>query len=98
MRTNSRTWAPRCSAPSLEDQRYGRDGTTTATVLAQAIVREGAKSVAAGMSPMDLKRGVEMAVAATIEDLKKRSSKIKSSVEISQLEQFQPTETRKLAR
>ena len=56
------------------------DGTTTATVLAQAIVREGAKSVAAGMNPMDLKRGVEMAVAATIEDLKKRSSKIKSSV------------------
>ncbi len=61
------------------------DGTTTATVLAQAIVREGAKSVAAGMNPMDLKRGVEMAVAATIEDLKKRSSKIKSSVEISQV-------------
>ena len=61
------------------------DGTTTATVLAQAIVREGAKSVAAGMNPMDLKRGVEMAVAATIEDLKKRSSKIKSSIEISQV-------------
>src|SRR5206468_5208023 len=61
------------------------DGTTTATVLAQTIVREGAKAVAAGMNPMDLKRGVEMAVAATIEDLKKRSSKIKSSVEIAQV-------------
>ena len=46
------------------------DGTTTATVLAQAIVREGAKSVAAGMNPMDLKRGVDMAVAAVVEDLK----------------------------
>jgi co-chaperonin GroES (HSP10) len=48
------------------------DGTTTATVLAQAIVREGAKAVAAGMNPMDLKRGIDMAVAAVIEDLKKR--------------------------
>jgi chaperonin GroEL len=49
------------------------DGTTTATVLAQSIVREGAKAVAAGMNPMDLRRGVEMAVIATITDLKKRS-------------------------
>ena len=48
------------------------DGTTTATVLAQAIVREGAKAVAAGMNPMDLKRGIDMAVAAVVEDLKKR--------------------------
>ncbi|MDP9137408.1 MAG: chaperonin GroEL [Pseudomonadota bacterium] len=61
------------------------DGTTTATVLAQSIVREGAKAVAAGMNPMDLRRGVEMAVAATIEDLKKRSKKIKSSDEIAQV-------------
>jgi len=61
------------------------DGTTTATVLAQAIVREGAKAVAAGMNPMDLKRGVEMAVTAAVEDLKKRSKKIKSSDEISQV-------------
>jgi chaperonin GroEL len=61
------------------------DGTTTATVLAQAIVREGAKAVAAGMNPMDLKRGVEMAVKAAVEDLKKRSKKIKSSDEISQV-------------
>ncbi|MFO1091639.1 MAG: chaperonin GroEL [Hyphomicrobiales bacterium] len=61
------------------------DGTTTATVLAQAIVREGAKSVAAGMNPMDLKRGVDMAVAAAIEDLKKRTKKIKSSEEVAQV-------------
>lgn len=46
------------------------DGTTTATVLAQSIVREGAKAVAAGMNPMDIKRGVEMAVTAAVEDLK----------------------------
>ena len=51
----------------------GGDGTTTATVLAQAIVREGAKNVAAGMNPMDLKRGIDMAVAVVIEDLKARS-------------------------
>src|SRR5436189_4750701 len=49
------------------------DGTTTATVLAHAIVREGAKAVAAGMNPMDLRRGVDLAVAAVIEDLKRRS-------------------------
>src|SRR5580765_7929033 len=61
------------------------DGTTTATVLAQAIDREGAKAVAAGMNPMDLKRGVEMAVIAAVEDLKKRSKKIKSSDEIAQV-------------
>jgi chaperonin GroEL len=61
------------------------DGTTTATVLAQAIVREGAKAVAAGMNPMDLKRGVDMAVAAAIEDLIKRSKKIKTSEEVAQV-------------
>jgi len=61
------------------------DGTTTATVLAQAIVREGAKSVAAGMNPMDLKRGVERAVEAIVADLKKRSKKIKSNDEIAQV-------------
>ena len=49
------------------------DGTTTATVLAQAIVQEGAKAVAAGMNPMDLKRGIDMAVEAVVADLKKRS-------------------------
>ena len=61
------------------------DGTTTATVLAQAIVHGGAKSVAAGMNPMDLKRGVDMAVAAAIADLIKRSKKINSSEEIAQV-------------
>ncbi len=61
------------------------DGTTTATVLAQAIVREGAKSVAAGMNPMDLKRGVDMAVEAAVADLVKRSKKIKSSDEVAQV-------------
>ena len=61
------------------------DGTTTACVLAQAIVREGAKSVAAGMNPMDVKRGIDLAVAAAIEDIKKRSKKVKSSEEIAQV-------------
>ncbi|MEL0001714.1 MAG: chaperonin GroEL [Rhodospirillales bacterium] len=61
------------------------DGTTTATVLAQAIVREGAKSVAAGMNPMDLKRGIDAAVEAVVADLKKRSKKVKDSSEIAQV-------------
>src|SRR2546429_8298652 len=61
------------------------DGTTTATILAHAIVREGAKSVAAGMNPMDLKRGVEKAVEAVVADLKKRSKKVKSNDEIGQV-------------
>ena len=61
------------------------DGTTTATVLAHSIVREGAKSVAAAMNPLDLRRGIEMAVAAVVEDLKRRSKKIKSSEEIAQV-------------
>jgi chaperonin GroEL len=61
------------------------DGTTTATVLAQSIVREGAKAVAAGMNPMDLKRGVDMAVSAAIADLVKRSKKIKTSEEVAQV-------------
>src|SRR5262250_3202954 len=60
------------------------DGTT-ATVLAQAIVREGQKSVAAGMNPMDLKRGIETAVNAVVADLKKRSKKVKSNEEIGQV-------------
>ena len=53
------------------------DGTTTATVLAQAIVREGVKAVAAGMNPMDLKRGVDMAVEAVVSDVKSASKKVK---------------------
>jgi chaperonin GroEL len=61
------------------------DGTTTATVLAQAIVREGAKAVAAGMNPMDLKRGVDMAVAAVVEDVKKRSKKVSTNAQIAQV-------------
>ncbi|MGI3900588.1 MAG: chaperonin GroEL [Janthinobacterium lividum] len=61
------------------------DGTTTATVLAQAIVREGSKYVAAGMNPMDLKRGVDLAVEAAIKDIKARAKKIASSDEVAQV-------------
>ena len=61
------------------------DGTTTATVLAQAIIKEGAKSVAAGMNPMDLKRGIDMAVTAVVEDLKSRSKMVSTSAEIAQI-------------
>jgi chaperonin GroEL len=61
------------------------DGTTTATVLAQAIVREGMKSVAAGMNPMDLKRGIDQAVTAVVADLAKRSNPVKGSEEIAQV-------------
>ena len=61
------------------------DGTTTATVLAQAIVREGCKAVAAGMNPMDLKRGVDLAVTAVIGELRKKAKKVSSDEEISQI-------------
>ncbi len=61
------------------------DGTTTATVLAQSIVREGVKAVSAGMNPMDLKRGIDLAVVSVIEDLKKRSKKVSTSEEIAQV-------------
>src|SRR5205823_2012560 len=61
------------------------DGTTPATVLAQAIVREGAKAVAAGMNPMDLKRGIDLAVEAVVEDLRKRSKKVSTNAEIAQV-------------
>lgn len=61
------------------------DGTTTATVLAQAIVKEGAKSVAAGMNPMDLKRGIDLAVDAVVNDLKSHAKKISSNEEIAQV-------------
>ena len=61
------------------------DGTTTATVLTQAIVREGSKSVAAGMNPMDLKRGIDKAVTVALGDLEKRSKKVKSNEEIAQV-------------
>ena len=61
------------------------DGTTTATVLAQTIVKEGAKAVAAGMNPMDLKRGIDLAVTEAISDLERRSKKIKTSEEVAQV-------------
>jgi chaperonin GroEL len=61
------------------------DGTTTATVLAQAIVREGAKAVAAGMNPMDLKRGIDLAVESVVDDIKKRTKKVSTNEEIAQV-------------
>jgi chaperonin GroEL len=64
---------------------FAGDGTTTATVLAQAIVKEGAKAVAAGMNPMDLKRGIDLAVDAVVADLKKNSKKVTSNEEIAQV-------------
>jgi chaperonin GroEL len=64
---------------------FAGDGTTTATVLAQAIVQEGTKAVAAGMNPMDLKRGIDNAVEAVVEELKKQARKVKSNDEIRQI-------------
>ena len=61
------------------------DGTTTATVLAQAIVREGSKSVAAGMNPMDLKRGIDAAVTKVVEEIKGMSRPVKDSAEVAQV-------------
>ncbi|MDD9915371.1 MAG: chaperonin GroEL, partial [Rhodospirillaceae bacterium] len=61
------------------------DGTTTATILAQAIVREGSRAVAAGMNPMDLRRGIDAAVEAVVADLSKRSKKITTNSEIAQV-------------
>src|SRR6202000_46008 len=61
------------------------DGTTTATVLAQAIVKEGAKSVAAGMNPMDLRRGIDLAVSAVVEDIKSHAKKVANNDEIAQI-------------
>src|SRR5271155_5360306 len=72
------------------------DGTTTATVLAQAIVREGVKAVAAGLNPMDLKRGVDMAVEAVIEDIKKRSKKISTNAEIAQVGRISANDDREI--
>src|SRR6202140_5561289 len=60
------------------------DGTTTATILAHAIVREGIRAVAAGMNPMDLKRGIDMAVEAVVGEIKKRSKKVSTNDEIAQ--------------
>src|SRR6201988_1087066 len=64
---------------------FAGDGTTTATVLAQAIVKEGSKSVAAGMNPMDLKRGIDLAVESVVEELQKNSKKVTSNEEIAQV-------------
>src|SRR5260370_1347043 len=61
------------------------DGTTTATVLAASIMKEGLKLVAAGMNPMDLKRGIDIAVAAVVKDIEKRAKKVQSSEEIAQI-------------
>src|SRR6202048_1357610 len=72
------------------------DGTTTATVLAQAIVREGSKAVAAGMNPMDLKRGVDMAVEAVVEDIKKRSKKVSTNDEIAQVGRISANDDREI--
>jgi chaperonin GroEL len=70
------------------------DGTTTATVLAQSIVREGMKYVAAGMNPMDLKRGIDKAVVATVEELKNLSKPCSTNKEIAQVGRSRPTPTR----
>jgi chaperonin GroEL len=66
------------------------DGTTTATILAHAMVREGVKAVAAGMNPMDLKRGVDLAVSAVVKDIEKRSKKVSTNDEIAR---FRPMAT-----
>src|ERR1700731_3210457 len=72
------------------------DGTTTATVLAAAIVREGVKAVAAGLNPMDLKRGIDLAVSAVVEDVKKRSKKVSTNEEIAQVGTISATGDREL--
>jgi chaperonin GroEL len=72
-------------AVASRTQDHAGDGTTTATVLAQAIVREGSKSVSAGVDPMDLKRGIDLAVARVIEDLKARSKPVTSNDELAQV-------------
>ena len=74
------------------------DGTTTATVLAQAIVREGARAVAAGLNPMDVKRGIDLAVETVLEDIKKRSKKISTNEEIAQIGTISANGAKKLAR
>ena len=85
MKTSSRTGRADAARGGLEDEDTAGDGTTTATLLAQAIVREGLKSVAAGMNPMDLKRGIDKAVAEVIGDIKKRAKKVSGSAEIAQV-------------
>jgi chaperonin GroEL len=72
-------------AVATKTHDHAGDGTTTATVLAQAIVREGMKSVAAGANPMDLKRGIDLAVSKVVEDLKGRSKTVADNREIAQV-------------
>ncbi len=72
------------------------DGTTTATVLAQAIVREGAKAVAAGMNPMDLKRGIDMAVGSVVETIKKVAKKVSTNAEIAQVGRISANDDREI--
>jgi chaperonin GroEL len=74
------------------------DGTTTATVLAQAIVREGSKAVAAGMNPMDLKRGIDRAVEAVVKDIEKRSKKVSTNDEIAQVGTISANNDREIGR
>src|SRR5499427_6062210 len=74
------------------------DGTTTATVLAQAIVHEGAKAVAAGMNPMDLKRGIDRAVDAVVTDIEKRSKKVSTNEEIAQVGTVSANNDREIGR
>ncbi|MGH7030358.1 MAG: chaperonin GroEL, partial [Stellaceae bacterium] len=74
------------------------DGTTTATVLAQAIVREGAKAVAAGMNPMDLKRGIDRAVEAVVKDIEKRSKKVSTNDEIAQVGTISANDDKEIGR
>src|SRR5207244_4905058 len=74
------------------------DGTTTATVLAQTIVREGAKAVAAGMNPMDVKRGIDRAVDAVVKDIEKRSKKVSTNDEIAQVGTVSANNDREIGR
>src|SRR3546814_11253542 len=76
-----------CALPILASKTNDTagDGTTTATVLAQAILREGVKAVAAGMNPMDLKRGIDLAVTAVVADVRRRASKVKTSAAVAQV-------------
>jgi len=82
---SSRTWARRCCARSPPRPTTPRATAPHRHRAAQAIVREGAKSVAAGMNPMDLKRGIDLAVAAVVKDIEKRAKPVASSAEVAQV-------------
>ena len=85
------TWVRRCYARvARKTSDQAGDGTTTATVLAHAIVKEGAKAVAAGMNPMDLKRGIDLAVEAIVKDLEANAKKVTSNDEIAQVATSRP--------